>query len=97
MRTCYATPLLLAAWFLMQPPPAFPPVQDAAGNYELTNAAPLTQWVKFKTFESEQACVAQLQRMPPFYKCIASDDPALKQAAGAPITSTLTGAIGHAQ
>jgi hypothetical protein len=97
MRTCYTTALVLAAWFLMQPPPAFPPVLDPSGNYKLNSTAPLTQWVKFNTFESEQACVAQLQRMPPFYKCIASYDPALKQPAGAPITSTLTGAIGHVQ
>jgi hypothetical protein len=97
MRICYTTALLLAAWFLMQPPPAFPPVQDASGNYKLNSAAPLTQWVHFKTFESEQACVTQLQRMPSFYKCVASYDPALKQPAGAPTTSTITGAIGHTQ
>jgi hypothetical protein len=96
MRKCYATALVLFSWYLMLPPPVFPPVKDASGNYEVNSAAPLPQWLKFKTFESKDACKARLKKMPPFYKCIASYDTALKPranaAAAAPSTSTMSGA-----
>ena len=96
MRKCYATALVLISWYLMLPPPVFPPVQDAAGNYKMNSAAPMSQWLKFKTLESEAACKAQLKKVQPFYKCVRSDDPALTAsapaAAGGPSTSTVSGA-----
>ena len=98
MRKCYATALVLISWFLMLPPPAFPPVQDASGNYKTNSAAPMSQWRKLNTLESEDACKAQLKlkKTPSSYKCVASDDPALTAsapaAAGAPSTSTVSGA-----
>jgi hypothetical protein len=97
MRKCYATALVLITWYLMLPPPVFPPVKDASGNYQVNSAAPISQWLTFKTLKSEAACKAQLKKMPSFYKCVKSDDPALKpRAAGAsqnlPSTSTLSGA-----
>jgi hypothetical protein len=59
---------------------------------------PLSQWLTFKTFKSEEACKARLKTMQPFYKCVSSDDPALKKkapaAAGAPSISTISGAAG---
>ncbi len=101
MRKCYAAPLLLISWFLMLPPPVMPPVKDASGDYKMNTAAPLSQWLKFKTLKSEEACKAQLKTVQPFYKCVSSDDPALKPphtAAGAPSISTLSGAAaGHMQ
>jgi hypothetical protein len=88
--------MLLVSWYLMLPPPVFPPVPDASGNYKMNTAAPMSQWLKFKTLESEAACKAQLKKVQPFYKCLASDDPALTAsapaAAGGPSTSTVSGA-----
>ncbi len=102
MRKCYATAMVLISWYLMLPPPVFPPVKDASGDYKMNSAAPMSQWIKFKTLKSEGACKAQLKKMQPFYKCVASDDPALKGPAhspvGAPSVSTLSGTAGsHTQ
>ncbi|MGH7925804.1 MAG: hypothetical protein ACREQH_14565 [Candidatus Binatus sp.] len=98
MRKCYPVALVLISWLLMLPPPVFPPAKDAAGEYKMNTAVPMSQWLKFKTFKSEDGCKARLKKMPSFYKCVASDDPALKKpapgAAGAPSTSTLSGAAG---
>jgi hypothetical protein len=98
--------LVLISWFLMLPPPVFPPVKDAAGNYEVNSGAPMSQWIKFKTLGSEAGCKARLKKMPSFYKCVKSDDPALKApaqaavepGASAPSTSAAPGAAaGHMQ
>ena len=94
--------MVLVSWYLMLPPPVFPPVKEASGNYKVNSAAPLSQWIKFKTFQSEDVCKAKLKKMPSFYKCIASYDTALKPAphaaAGAPSVSTFSGAAaGHMQ
>ncbi len=106
MRKCYPISLVLISWFLMLPPPVFPPVKDAAGNYEVNSGAPMSQWIKFKTLRSEAGCEARLKKMPSFYKCVKSDDPALKapgQAAidsgeSPPSNSTAPGAdAGHMQ
>jgi hypothetical protein len=97
MRKCYATAMVLISWYLMLPPPVFPPVKDASGDYVMNTTAPISQWIKFKTFKSEDSCKARLKKMPAFYKCIASYDTALKPAAtsaAAPSTSTLSGAAG---
>jgi hypothetical protein len=98
MRKCYAAPLVLISWFLMLPPPIMPPVKDASGDYKVNTTAPMSQWIKFKTLKSEDACKAQLKKVQPFYKCVSSDDPALKAqhpaAAGAPSVSTISGAAG---
>jgi hypothetical protein len=98
MRKCYATALVLVSWYLMLPPPVFPPVKDASGEYKMNSTAPMTQWLKFKTLKTEHACKAQLKKMPSFYKCVASDDPVLKgpapAAAAGPSTSTMSGAAG---
>jgi hypothetical protein len=96
MRKCYATALVLISWYLMLPPPVFPPVKDTSGNYQVNSSAPLYQWLKFKTFKSEDVCKSRLKKMPPYYKCIADYDTALKPpanaAAAAPSTSTAAGA-----
>jgi hypothetical protein len=92
--------LVLISWYLMLPPPVFPPVKDASGNYQTNGAAPMSQWLKFKTLGSEAACKAQLKKVQPFYKCVKSSDPALTAPAhpaanastGAPSTSTVSGA-----
>jgi hypothetical protein len=98
MRKCYATSLVLISWFLLMPPPVFPPVKDASGDYKMNTTAPMSQWLKFKTLKSEQACKAQLKKVQPFYKCVASDDPALEHhtpaPASAPSISTISGAAG---
>ena len=98
MRKCYPAALVLISWLLMLPPPIFPPVKDASGNYKMNSAMPLSQWLTFQKFQSEEACKAKLKGAPSFYRCISSDDPALKKkaatAAGAPSTSTMTGAVG---
>jgi hypothetical protein len=99
MRKCYATTLVLISWYLMLPPPIMPPVKDASGDYQVNTAAPISQWLKFKTFKSEEGCKARLKQMPSFYKCIASYDSALKPAASSPAaapgTSTLPAAANH--
>ncbi len=106
MRKCYPTALVLISWFLMLPPPVFPPVKDASGNYQVNSGAPMSQWIKFKTLGSEAGCKARLKKMPSFYKCVKSDDPALKapgqaavdSGASAPSTSAAPGATaGHMQ
>jgi hypothetical protein len=98
MRKCYATSLVLISWFLLMPPPVFPPVKGASGDYKMNLTAPMSQWLKFKTLKSEQACKAQLKKVQPYYKCVASDDPALTNhapaAASAPSISTISGAAG---
>jgi hypothetical protein len=98
MRKCYATAMVLMAWYLMLPPPVMPPVKDASGDYKVNSAAPMSQWLKFKTVKSEEACKAQLKKLLPFYRCVSSDDPALKAhvgaPAGAPSVSTMSGAAG---
>jgi len=98
MRKCFATSLVLISWFLMLPPPIMPPVKDASGDYKVNTTAPMSQWLKFKTLKSEDACKAQLKKVQPYYKCVSSDDPALKKhtpaAAGAPSISTISGAAG---
>ena len=96
MRKCYATAMVLISWYVMLPPPVFPPVKDASGEYKMNTAAPMTQWIKFKTLRSEAGCKARLKKMRPFYKCVASDDPALRSQtpAGAPSISTISGAAG---
>jgi hypothetical protein len=99
MRKCYPTALLLISWYLMLPPPVFPPVQDAKGEYQMNATAPITQWLKLKTLKSEKECKTQLKKMPAFYRCFASNDPVLKStpktAAGAPSTSTMSGAAAN--
>ena len=90
--------MVLMAWYLMLPPPVMPPVKDAAGDYKMNSTAPMSQWLKFKTLNSQEACQAQLKKVQPFYKCVSSDDPALKAhvpaPAGAPSISTISGAAG---
>ena len=96
MRKCYATSLVLISWFLLMPPPVFPPVKGASGDYKMNTTAPISQWLKFKTLKSEEACKAQLKKVQPYFKCVASDDPALMHhvpaPASAPSISTISGA-----
>src|SRR5271165_5607471 len=92
MRKCYAAALVLVMWFLMMAPPVMPPVKDASGDFKMNTALPMSQWIKYKTYQSQNECEAKLKDMPSFYKCVASNDPALKRpapaAAGAPSTAT---------
>ncbi len=96
MRKCFATSLVLISWFLLMPPPVFPPVKSASGDYKMNTTAPISQWLKFKTLKSEEACKAQLKKVQPYFKCVASDDPALMHhvpaPASAPSISTISGA-----
>lgn len=97
MRKCYATTIVLMSWYLMLPPPMFPPVKEASGDYAVNAKAPLSQWLAFKKLGSEGACKAELKQMPPYYRCVSSSDPALKRASrpkSAPSTSTAAGAAG---
>ena len=86
------------SWYLMLPPPVFPPVKTASGDYAVNSKAPLSQWLTLKKLESQGQCKAQLKTMPSYYRCVSSDDPALKKSAAkpksAPSTSTAPGAIG---
>ena len=97
MRKCYATAIVLMSWYLMLPPPVFPPVKTADGDYAVNSKAPLSQWLTLKKLGSQSECKAQLKTMPSFYRCVSSDDAALKRAAkpkSAPSSSTAAGAIG---
>ena len=98
MRKCYATALVLISWYLMLPPPVYPPVKDASGDFKMNTKAPLTQWITFKKLDTEAACKAKLKTVQPFYKCVSSDDSRLikaePKAAGAPTISTMSGAAG---
>ncbi|HEV2169464.1 MAG TPA: hypothetical protein VGR40_00875 [Candidatus Binatus sp.] len=98
MRNCYLAALAVLSWFVMLPPPIMPPVKDANGNFKVNSTAPMSQWLKLKTYEAEDACKTELKQLQPFYKCVRSDDPALRKtpaaAAGAPSISTVTGAAG---
>ena len=89
--------IVLIAWLLMLPPPVFPPVKDASGDYEVNSKAPVSQWLTLKTLATKSECKAQLKTMPSFYRCFASNDPTLKRVArpkSAPSTSTTSGAAG---
>jgi len=96
-KYCALAPVLIS-WLLMFPPPVYPPVLDAAGRYKINTAAPMSQWIRVETLDSEDACRAVLKTKPRLHQCVASDDPSLKSpaqaAAGAPSTSTLSGAAG---
>ena len=97
MRKCCVTAIVLITWYLMLPPPVFPPIKTADGDYAVNSKAPLSQWLTFKKLGSQGECKAQLKTMPSFYRCVASNDPALKRAANpksAPSTSTAAGAVG---
>jgi hypothetical protein len=97
MRKCYAAAVVLLSWFVMFPPPVFPPVKDAAGHYKMNSTVPVSQWLKFKTVDSEAACKAELKHLQPFYRCFRSDDPRLKKSMeshAAPSVSTVSGAVG---
>ena len=99
MRKCYATAIVLISWYLMLPPPMFPPVKTAEGDFAVNSKAPLSQWLTLKKLNSQSECKAKLKTMPSFYRCVSSDDPALKKKTAAkpksgPSTSTATGAIG---
>jgi len=93
--------IVLMGWLLMLPPPVYPPVKDASGDYEVNSKAPLYQWLTLKTLASKSDCKAQLKTMPPFYRCVASTDPRLKRPVrpkSAPSASTTAGAAGsHTQ
>jgi hypothetical protein len=95
MRKCYAAAaLLLVSWLVMLPPPIYPPAMDASGHYKMNTTVPPSQWLKFKTVQSEAACKAELKHLQPFYRCFRSDDPALKKSAAshaAPSASTMSG------
>ena len=89
--------IALMGWYLMLPPPKFPPVKTASGDFAVNVKAPLTQWHTLKTLGSESDCKALLKTKAPYYRCVASDDPALKRASrpkSAPSTSTAAGAVG---
>jgi hypothetical protein len=98
MRKCYAAALLLISWFVMLPPPVYPPSMDSSGHYKMNTTVPPSQWLKFKTVDSEAACKAELKHLQPFYRCFRSDDPALKKSTAAakpaPSASTMSVAPG---
>src|ERR1700722_10504086 len=98
MRKCYATSLVVISWFLLMPPPVFQPVKDPAGDYKMNATGPIPLCLEFKPLKSEQACKAQLKKVHPYFKCVASDDPTLKNRAPAPASapsiSTISGAAG---
>ena len=94
MRKCYAMAIVLIGWYLMLPPPKFPPVKTASGDFAVNAKAPLTQWHTVKTLGSESDCKALLKTKARYYRCVASDDPALKRPKSAPSTSTAAGAVG---
>ena len=69
----------------------------AGGDFAVNSKAPLSQWLTLKKLSSQSECKAKLKTMPSFYRCVSSDDPALKRAAkpkSAPSTSTAAGAVG---
>jgi hypothetical protein len=75
MRKCYATSMVLISWFLLMPPPVFPPVKDASGDYKMNTTAPMSQWLKFKTLKSERACKAQLKMVQPSTNALPATTP----------------------
>src|SRR5258708_5084206 len=97
MRKCYATAIVVMSWYLMLPPPMFPPVKTGSGDFEVNAKAPLSQWLTIKKLDSQGQCKAELKTKPAFYRCVSSDEPSLKAVAkpnAAPSTSTAAGAIG---
>ena len=97
MRKYFAMAIVLMGWYLMLPPPQFPPVKEASGDYAVNVKAPLSQWHTAKTLASESECKTLLKKKASYYRCVASDDPALKSASkpkSAPSTSTAAGAVG---
>jgi hypothetical protein len=85
------------SWYLMLPPPVFPPVKQPNGDFAVNAKAPLSQWLTLKTLASENQCKAELKKKQPYYRCVSSDEPSLKPIAkpkSAPSTSTAAGAIG---
>ena len=74
----------------MLPPPMFPPVKTAQGDFAVNTSAPLSKWLVLKQFKSQAACKKKLKTMAEFYRCVSSNDPALKPTptpAAAPSTA----------
>ena len=97
MRKCYALTIVLMSWYLMLPPPIFPPVKQPNGDFAVNAKAPLSQWLTLKTLGSQSQCKSELKKMPSYYRCVSSGEPSLKCVAkphGAPSTSTAAGALG---
>jgi hypothetical protein len=97
MRKCFSAAIVLMTWYLMLPPPIFPPVKQPNGDFAVNVKAPFSQWLTLKTFATQSQCKAELKHKQPYDRCVSSDEPSLKQIAkpeAAPSTSTAAGAIG---
>ncbi|HVN64891.1 MAG TPA: hypothetical protein VMT58_09660 [Candidatus Binataceae bacterium] len=77
-----------AKWYLMVPPPMMPLVKDAQGYYKQNPNAPLATWAPFKTFDTQNDCMAAAKDMEVPSRCIASTDPALKGNPNLPKTTS---------
>jgi hypothetical protein len=65
--------LALVGWYLMVPP--LPHLNTHAVNKD--TAAALRGWKKVRTFPTQKECEAH--RANPWERCVASDDPRLKE------------------
>jgi hypothetical protein len=81
MKKCSVSAVALLAWLLMFPPPKMPPVKAPDGSYEVNSALPISSWLVLHRYTSEAACKRELKQMPKYYRCVSSDNPALKRTA----------------
>jgi hypothetical protein len=74
MKPHYAAALALVVWYLLHPP--LPHLNPHASRVD--PAAPLARWTIVKTFPTQKGCDAH-RGANPWERCIASDDPRLKE------------------
>jgi hypothetical protein len=70
--------LALAGWCLMRAPLLLPRVLHNAQAIHADTAAPLSRWIIVKIFPTQKECEAHLGGGA-WERCIASDDPRLKE------------------
>jgi hypothetical protein len=87
MNLRHAAALALVGWYLMQPPTH----RGADGKSVFEDALPLTTWKQIAAYDTAKECQAQIEHMETlpakmsevegaeFMRCIASDDPRLKE------------------
>ena len=78
MKLSHAATVALVGWCLMRAPLLLLRVSHDAQAIHADTAAPLSRWIAVGTFPTQKECDAH-RGANPWERCIASDDPRLKE------------------
>jgi hypothetical protein len=78
MKLGHAAMIVLVGWCLMRAPLLLLRVSNNAQAIHADTSAPLSRWIRVGTFPTQKECEAHLGTTP-WERCIASDDPRLKE------------------